>query len=415
MRLQSILASIVPLAFLTGCFGDGPPPEPPEEAIVLYTVPPTVAGDECNASRYIDSVGLGPNGTGYVLTVPYVPTNPCSGPFLSGPVPVESFSMSEKLVEELAGAGSVDAPRITPRLTATGDGAIWAYNESATLIVDPGNTRISDVQGNASAVAGLAQDTDFIYLATWSEPGNGLESVNNPNYPCCAPIPENSAPGAIRKISKANRDVQLLGVTPAFACETLDECFASNTTDLFYVERTNTSSSVTVNRYSKTGSSTAEVLAQVTGDGQANTAVVGLAVTDTHVAWSESTQYLLQGFNTTVAPPSCKITVFTLATGQAEVVLDTPNFSCAHTALDESHVYFAIIDVNTTSQSLSGVGVARVDVVGAKVESFRHGMGGELGGPRRVYLSGDTMYLVTSFAIAAVKKSALSDRLEFVP
>ncbi len=50
-----------------------------------------------------------------------------------------------------------------------------------------------------------------------------------------------------------------------------------------------------------------------------------------------------------------------------------------------------------------------------EVENFDHGMRGELGGPRRVLLDGDTMYLVTSLAIATVKKSALDDKRDFGP
>ncbi len=91
---------------------------------------------------------------------------------------------------------------------------------------------------------------------------------------------------------------------------------------------------------------------------------------------------------------------------------------------EDTWVHFTVVNVFEESLNLTGVGVARVDLEGSKVESLAHGIGGQLGvepgdgqpgGPHRVYLQGDTMYLVTSFAIAAVKKSALDDRSEFAP
>lgn len=423
MQAQSLIASIVPLALLSSCFGDGPVPVQPDEATVLYSVPAIPGGDECNESRFVDGVAVGPNGLGYVLTAPYAPTNPCGGVLRAGPVAVESFSTSEKQVDQLGEAGSIDTPRRAARVSVSGDGPLWAYNiRNDAVKIDPKDVEITGLPPQASAVAGLTQDTEFIYLATWSEPNGGPEPVNSPNYPCCGPLFEDFIdPGAIRKINKADNVVQTLAVTPNFACETLDTCFVSNSADLFYVERPSAGTSVTINRYPKSGGTTTDVelLGEVFGAGTAGgppmVGVVGLAATDSHVAWSESVQHLAQGFSDPISPPSCKITVLTLATGESEVVLNTANFSCAHATLDDTDVYFTIVDFDKESQSVHGVGVARVDLGSSNVESLDHGIAGRLGGPRRLYLEGDTMYLVASFAIASVKKTALDGRDDFNP
>lgn len=407
------------LAFGFGCFGVGPVPGEPTEATIVYTIDNELLGTGCGTSRYIGSVAIGAFDEGYLVTLPYVPQINCGG---NGgalppqvPVSVEKFQTASKGVEVLGEAGISDGIE-PPRVAAAGMSGLWAYLDPQTgaFVVAPSVAEFSPVSPGPTTPAGIVADSASIFIAGWSSQ-DGKAEVNNPNFPCCGPANEGRATGSLTRLPVGETNSTTLPVAPIYACESMSECLVANTSSLFYAERVEPDFRAQITRFPKAGTSADEavMIASIDSGNTGHITPVGLAANDAHVIWSASVEYELQGPGTTLPPPLCIIGSHDLETGETSVLLSTTAFSCMHASLDAEYAYFTIMDIDESFQDLRGVGIGRVSLTNQDFESLAHGIQGRSGGPRRVYVVEDSMYLVDAYAIARIKTSALEGQHDF--
>lgn len=421
MRSRIRSAWLVSLAFGSGCFGVGPVPSEPSEATIVYTIDNELLGTGCGASRYIGSVAIGAFDEGYLVTLPYLPQTNCDnggGQPPQEPVSVETFQTAQKGVEVLGEAGVSDGIG-PPRVAAAGMSGLWAYLEQSTgaFVIAPSVAEVSPNSPGATIPAGIVADSESIFVAGMGSFG-GKAEVNNPNYPCCGPAGEGGGNGSLIRIPVGETNSPtILPLAPFFACDSMSECLVANTSSLFYAERIGPDFRAQITRFPKAGTSADEaVLIASIDSGSSNTGQitpVGLAANDTHVVWSASVEYELQGPDSPLPPPFCSVSSHDLATGESAVLLSTTAFSCMHVSLDADYAYFTIVEIAREFQDLRGVGIGRVSLRDQEFESLAHGIQDRSGGPRRVYVVEDSMYLVDAYAIARIETSALEGRHDF--
>ena len=400
------------------CFGEGPIPSNPTEATVLYTAPSP--SFECNGA-YVGSVAIGPGTDAYVVAQPFT-TNQCGTSPPPVPLSVEVFQKAAKLDPVILGdAGKADASFATtlhaPRVSAVG---IWAYEATGSdgldlgIMVDP-SLGLVQASTQRTFPAGIITDATSVFVAGW-QAGGGRYGVDHPDYPCCGPVgPQNPDGGAntLTTIPIGGGSPTPLPVAPTYACESMSECLAANTSSLFYMEHAEPGHVAKITRFPKTGTAAAEqaMIGTVDAIGVNKVAPVGLVASDSHVVWSVSTEYELQRSDDPVPPSLCIITAYDLTTEVTTVLLSTTEFSCMHASLDTGFVYFAIVSI--VGGHLHGDGIGRVAIAEQTFESLALGIEGDSAGPRRVYVVDDSMYLVDPFTVVAVKKSALDGKQDF--
>lgn len=403
---------------LGACFGEGPIPSNPTEATVLYGVPSSIS--ECNGS-YVGSVAIGPGTDAYVVAQPYKP-HQCGTSSSPVPLSVEVFQKAAKLDPVILGdAGNADesfaATLHAPRVSAVG---VWAYEATGSdgrdlgIMVDP-SLGLVQASTQRTFPAGIVTDSTSVFIAGW-QTGGGRYGVDHPDYPCCGPVtPQNPDGGTntLTTIPIGGGSPTTLPVAPKYACESMSECLAANTSSLFYTEHAEPGHVATITRFPKTGTAAAEqaLIGTVDATGVNKVAPVGLVASDSHVVWSVSADYELQRSDDPVPPSLCIITAHDLTTQVTTVLLSTTEFSCMHASLDTGFVYFAIVSI--AGGHLHGDGIGRVSIADQTFESLALGIEGDSAGPRRVYVVDDLMYLVDPFAVASVKKSALDGKQDF--
>jgi len=407
------------LLAVPACFGEGPEPTMPTDATVLFHV--SVPLDQfCSNSRFIGDVALG-TGKGYALTVPYLPSyGNCGNNGGQAPqavIPVSYFGTTTTTVGAIGNAGQSDPNSPNhPRLAAAGDLVGWSYIDrtmqtGGEVVVGTSSmtTKIPMTAGFFMPIAMTADPTTFYVGGVMSNGTTGKNSdVDDPTYPCCGPF---SYPGDINGHIYAitGGTVTTLPTAPKFNYNTLKSALVSNSTSLFFTEFAQpigTTSPTLINSARKDGTMPATLGMIPKTEGTP----VGLGASDTFVAWSSSVLYE----NLPYPPGFCNVSAYDLTTGTATKLL-TKDFSCMDAAVDDSHVYFAIVDVpDDNQQNMFGLGIGRVSIADKTFESIRLGITGPTRGVRRVYVDGaEDIVVVDPFVVANIKKSAFAGKHDF--
>ncbi len=404
---------------LAACFGGGPTPGLPAGVDIIYQTPPPAGA--CSATYIADISLAGDNGI--AATAPYTPWNSnCQGT-ATGPVQVVSFPKTggDGAMLAVTGNGNTIA---TPRVAASGAAAAWAYWDSANgnLDLGPSNTMIPPGNGGGPQPqpGGLVIDTSaspaIAYVAGWNPPTNVV--VTNPTFPCCGgnmgqPTPVYS----FHSLSlMAGASATALAVTPRFWCESVRECLVASPADLVYVQHADPAHVATIDRFPKTGTTTADQVNVAALDGAPP---AGLAADADHVAWSQSldfTQLSTIDGPTTLPAPTCAIGA--AATGApAMMLLQTTQFSCTDVAVDATSVYFLIVTLDYTDHGVvvHTLGIGRIAFADGTFESVALGLDGFGAGPRGITTDGDSLFLIDPLLVARAAKSALDGKHDFTP
>jgi hypothetical protein len=189
-------------------------------------------------------------------------------------------------------------------------------------------------------------------------------------------------------------------------------------TSLFYLQRAETAGIATFTRVDVDPSTGSATPPQTSATFSLDGVPLGLAADATHVAWSTTTDlgpYSNGGNgNASSIPNSCSIWLHSPSPqDSAKVLLHSSSFSCWGVAIDETAVYFAIVNIDSSQfdPTVDGIGIGRVTFDGA-FESISTGFFGAGFGPRRIFLDGEDMFAVDPLAIAKIKKSALDGKVE---
>lgn len=407
------------LAVMPACFGEGPMPTAPTGATTVFYVN-REASQPCGTAWYIGDVALGDE-DGYALTYQWYPPNNCGGGGGNQntyEVPVHRFDKLGGDTEMIGMAGKTSGAE-NARLAALGSSVAWAYdNANTSMTAMPvggvGFSGMLPYSGSAFSPVAMTADPTGIYVIghTFLTGTN----INNPSYPCC----DTGSPGG-EPMSRAWKlePTATTGTGLAFAPTTfysagLKSGLSSNDTTLFYLQRADTTATtpVTVHAVPKATMQSTQIATLERSDG----IPVGFGANNAALVWSLSVSYA----TFPVPSPRCKIVAFDLASGEETTLLETPDFSCLDAAVDDTHVYFAIVHVDSDNDShqtspygMAGHGIGRVSLANGTLETLDHGIRGELVGPRRIYLDGDEMYVVDPFTIAKIAKSVLDGGSDF--
>lgn len=406
---------------LCACFGSGPEPTVAPEASVLFALDlGEITSDNCQPTHFIGNVALGES-VGYAITHTYLPA--CSGGGGSGeqgiPAFVYEFPLAggaTRLLDDSAGNVSFGGGG-KPRVAAFGSEAVWAVTPTTGMTEIELRSRSETISSRfPSMVRGagsMVVDATHTYLAG-IETGRGSSNVNDPRYPCCG----DGGPGGGESYlfvqvpnTVGGTPTGMAGTAPKFFCEQMKDCLVANSSSLFYLERSPAMpNDVAISRRAKDTVDLGTPVAMVAGT------PVGLAVTDTHVAWSTSVV-----FSNTNPPPRCSIFAAQPATepGGETQLFHTDAFSCLDVAIDETHAYFAIVELVSFEDQSDGIlanrGIARVPLAGGAIETLALGITGPRAGPRQLFVDGDDLIVVAPFVVASIRKSALDGRLDIAP
>jgi hypothetical protein len=413
-RFRSIVAGAG--VIVAGCFGEGPTPADPVGAQILFHAKKDPAQSDCD-SMYIGAVAFGDGPDGFAVTLPYALQNMsnCSAP-TRRTIVVQSFGKNgdaghfPRAGDPEPRAGNSDGGTVWPLLAAAGDGPTWAFvNETVQPRegrVEPGEVPIVDTNNRISP-AGLHADATATYLAVTVDNGSVGQTVNHPQYPCCGNFPvQQRPPGRITRIQGTSVIDLTIDRTPWLWTETSADTLVGNSTSLVYLDHADTLDDTEVRIIPKAGGPAVNLDVSI----EAPMVPVGLAADDAHVAIAVSRDYR----NTDPSTKLCAIRLHDLVQGpQPKTLLNTSAFSCMGAALDTTHVYFAIVSVGDDRQDMRGIGIGRIQISDRTFEGLELGIEGRSAGPRRIYLDGESMYVVDPYVIAKISKHALDGRRDF--
>ena len=401
------LSIVAGAGVVSACFGSGPTPSQPSRATVLFTGQPI---ENCGTGTYIGPVALG-SASGYVTLLPFVQqggqSGNCGG---GGQVPnqaedVLAFDEDGGSLMMIGSAG-YSSQGIHDQILATGSGAVYAYSEMSMMgtwtYVDPGRIKVGSGMGIDSPV-GIAMSGSDVYVEIVSNQNTtGQAEPDNPEYPCCG----GGTPGVQGSIWKVGATSAMLQVNPV--CTTTDRCFAGNSTSLVYFERPNTTSN---ELWRLTSTATGMIASSTSGMDMP----VGLDADDTTIAFTTSPACTSMGNNNFCNVDDCTVYAYDLATMHLTTLLSTQSWGCMDAKLAGGYVYFTIIGWSERTQHIFGKGIGRVSLADHTFESLDLGIQGDAAGPRRIFPSGDRLYLVDPLVMARIDAADLAGKHDFTP
>jgi hypothetical protein len=426
--------------WLAACFGSGPTPQPPARASVLYHVPEADPHDPCNTSKYIGAVTF-TNDSGFVLPLPYQPTNIQGG--CSGQPPQQSIStiMFPKSGGNPTGspmtggdAGSYAMGMARPALAQLNGMMVHlAYQENGAVALGPEHvTMTSDNTGLGSGPLSLALDDTQLYVAAL-QPNGGSLDPSEPLYPCCGGGNGGGSSGTIYAValplpsSGGSVTGKKLGGSQSsplsLYCDEIDHCMTLTATGVAYIEHANPGIAGQIRMVAKDGTGT-EIDLGDTGGNVPNGAVpVGLQADMTRVV----SAFAMSPTNGTGPQgsvlPGCWIFLSDTTMRTTSLAFHSANLSCMDARLDpdDDHVYFTIIGNDPCENCgggapLHGLGIGRISLSDrADFESIALGVGGLGAGPRRLRVDTDWIFAIDPFMVARIAKGDLDGQHDFSP
>jgi hypothetical protein len=256
-------------------------------------------------------------------------------------------------------------------------------------------------QATASAAFTRAQEL--------AKQGKWAEACRFPNFPGGSGVitqqPRSTIFKKVAKASGAISDFNRPAPNPdSFLWwETSQVTMVGNASSLIYLDHVG--SNTVVRRVLKSDQTRSDIDVSI----MSPSVPVGLAADDNRVAIAVSVDVRTGDASTKL----CAIRFHDLVGGMKQTLLNTTQFSCIYAALDATHVYVAIVSVTDDRQTLRGIGIARVKIDDGSVESLALGIEGRGTGPRRIYLDGESMFVVDPYVIAKISKHALDGRHDF--
>jgi hypothetical protein len=408
---------LLPLSIVAGagvisaCFGEGPTPGEPTRATVLFSGQPL---QNCQGT-YIGPVAIGA-GSGYVTMLPFAPQGGpqggnCPNQPANEPLDVFAFNKDGGSLTKLGSAGesSGDGHDL---LVATATGVAYVYSQPGTMntpaYVEPGHIQVGSGTGVDTAF-GIAQAGSDLYVELTSSPiTTGQAEPNNPEYPCCGGGPlNNQAQGSIWKVGGGS----IVQVNPV--CTTLDRCFVGNSSSLVYFERPMTSGNELWRLTSLATVSLAPTMIASLANGPE--VPVGLDADDTTIAYATSMTCSTSNSNQSCSIDECNVFAYDIASGMQTSLLSTRQWGCMDAKLANGYVYFTIVGWSQRTQHMFGKGIGRVKIADKTFESLDLGMRGDAAGPRRIFPSGDRLYLVDPLVMARIDAAELDGKHDFTP
>lgn len=406
------LSIIAGAGVVSACFGDGPVPSAPSRATLLFSGVPLM---NCNGT-YIGPVAVGAD-SGYVTMLPYVANGGATGNCGGGqqipnePQHVAAFNKDSGAMMPVGSAGE-SSQAGHDFLTTTPTGVAYVYSEPSTMntraYVDPGHIQVGTGMG-VDTPFGIAQAGSDLYVELTSNPiTTGQSEPDDPEYPCCGGGPQNGTPqGSIWKVGGGS----IASVNPV--CTTLDTCFVGNSSSVIYFERPNTTGSELWRLTAlATASLTPTMVASLTTGGEVP---VGLDANDTTIAYATSLTCNTMTSNDACNIDECNVFAYDIATQTPTTLLSTHQWGCMDAKLANGYVYFTIVGWSRRTQHMFGKGIGRVKLADKTFESLDLGIQGDAAGPRRVYPSGDRLYLVDPLVMARIDAAELDGKHDFMP
>lgn len=406
-------------ASLTGCFSTPPAPSPPSEAEVVFAVAPVPSDKTCEESRYFGGVAFTPGADAYVMRLPWAPPfqigeQPGCAPSPTVNVPVLRFAKDGTQAAPFEDdAGLSDGSR-EPVITFVDGDPVWAYQDTTGQVVlkKAGNTPITLPKLNQGpqleAPFAIYADATTAYVAITFQQGGAKPAVNNPQYPCCGSSVQGGGGDNPLRVVPLNGSAGT-NVFPfaSLFCETSGVCLTGTSDSLVFLQHGDLAAGAYVKKFPKAGVASTDAV--TIGSISSSRVPSGLVATDGLVAWAVSVDH--GNFN---VQPHCEIVTDDGMPGTDPTVLfATDEFSCMHVAIDAEAAYFAIVDVSEQYGVINGLGIGRVRFDDQTVETLSLGVQGIAVGPRRIYLEGDSMYLVDPTMIVKIATSALDGKQDF--
>jgi len=386
----------------------------PTRATVLFTGQPI---QNCYQGTYVGPVAIG-SGSGYVTMLPFVPQggnsgicNNQGGQVPDAPQDVFAFNKDGGSLTSLGSAGE-SSQAGHDYLTTTPTGVAYVYSEPSTMntraYVDPGHIQVGSGMG-VDTPFGIAQSGSDLYVELTSNPiTTGQAEPDNPEYPCCGGGPGGGTTQAsIWKVGGGS----IAQVNPV--CTTLDRCIVGNSTSLIFVERPNTTGNELWRITAlATATSTPTMVASQSNGGEVP---VGLDADDTTIAYTTSLTCTTMSSNDSCNVDECNVFAYDIASGMMTTLLSTGKWGCMDAKLADGYVYFTIVGWSQRTQHMFGKGIGRVSIADRTFESLDLGIQGDAAGPRRVYPSGDRLYLVDPLVMARIDAVELAGKHDFTP
>jgi hypothetical protein len=405
------------VAAVSACFGDGPVPEAPSQATVLFSSSPS---QNCSSGTYLGPVAFGSD-RGYVSFLQYQPVGNCGGGGggpSTAPQAVFGFGLADGTLSMLGSAGQTYAGAHV-QLAALGSGYAAAYNDpsgpsgpSMMVVVDPGHAGYGLNMGT-DVPLGLAEAGGNLYVATASSSNTtGGRDLEDPMFPNGGDGSVTAGKGTIWKVGGG----QVRTWTPG--CGGLDRCVVGGGSALVYVE------------HPPTGAEQWQITRLDLGSGSPVVSTVASQMTDAdlpfgldtdgrYIAWSTTQSCAFQSSspNQRCTISDCTVSVFdtTMPMAAPETLLATTRFGCVDAKLANGYVYFSIVALYADNNSMFGRGIGRVSIADRTVETIDLGIRGPYAGPRRIFPIGDQLFLVDPLVMARIDDSALAGKLDVVP
>lgn len=422
------------LFVLTACW-DSPTPEVPSGVEVLLSEKPVYrasCGDP--AARYIGDVAFG---DGYIYAVTYQWQAPTDGDNCGGNNETFDVPVIRKPLPGSGGendsfdAGKANSGTVSTRVAGASTLGAWVHapnDQSSNLefYFDPGkitNPLLISTNGLGGfflPMGFVADDTHGYLVATTQQTLS--RDINEPRYPAGATNGGGQmAPATLaRRIEWSTGSATTITLPPGMYAigDTLKTSLVSNTTTLFVAVRDamDQESDVEIHAVAKDMLTSTTKLGTVLRE---NGVPVGIAATDTTLAWTVSSFFPTNG-----APPSprCGLFVRDLAGGSmAERIYTSFEHDCMDVALDETHAYFAITQADKQDSSpgaygMRGIGLARVQLAPPHTfESIDLGINTDFSGPRRVWLDGEYLIAAEPFTVVRIRKNVLAGKTQLFP
>jgi hypothetical protein len=407
------------IAAVSACFGDGPTPAAPGDAVILATAAP---GQNCNQGTYVGPVAFGSE-RGYVSFLPYSPQggncNGGGGPGGQTPQTVYSFSLAGGSLEKVGSAGEINNNGGVGhvQLAAVGSGVAYVFDAGGTMMgggatVEPGGVMIGGNMGTELPLGIFAAGSNLYVATTENATTTGGQDLEHPNFPNGGGGAFGVSPGKVWMVGS--------NATPADwtpSCGALDRCIVGNDTSFTYVGQ----DPIGAGNWAilQTPLAGGTPLRIASAEQNSVLAPFGLDVDSHQVVWSTSETCVqnMNGGQIDCRMTTCNVFDYDTAAAMPKVttLFSTEQFACLDAKLANGYVYFAIVTISTENNQMIGRGIGRVSIAGRSLETLDLGIKTPTTGARRIFPIGDQLYLVDPFVIARIPASALDGKHDFTP
>ena len=277
------------------------------------------------------------------------------------------------------------------------------------------------------AFAGLVLDAGALYFAADQSEGTGsVPDLGSPQFPCCNDGGFSTGSGGVWMVSPLSGSNSpptptMIGSAVTFQELELKASMVANTSSLYVMTTGNPmmGTVATILAIPKSGVPTTPFTTIDTISSSLGNQVlpVGFDANDSYLAWTVATN----ATSVQSVPGGCWVFSRGVSATATTQLLQTTQFACLDAALDDAYVYFTIVSSEPNDnncdgdcqQPLHGDGIARVPIGGGALESLALGITAYAGGPRRIYLDSDNIYMIDPLAIAKIPKSTLAGSHDF--